>query len=65
MAERLQGDQAIAMRDCDGGGGEGALPGRLVQEGEGAGKDFVLMVEGWDGSRRVIQGVWTFWGIVA
>jgi len=63
MAKGLQGDQAIAVRDCDGGGGEGALLDRLTQQGEGGAEGFVLLVEGSDGSQNVVQGLRARWGI--
>ena len=48
VSEGLQGYDVVVMRYCDGGGGEGALLDRGVQDGEGLAEDFILIFEGCD-----------------
>jgi hypothetical protein len=45
MAKRFQGYELVRVRDCDRGSREGALRNGFAQTGEGAGKDFVLVVK--------------------
>lgn len=64
VAEGFLRDQTVALRDCEGCGGEGAGGNRILQNGEGGREKFILMVERRDESWRVIQGFGTRCGIV-
>jgi hypothetical protein len=55
MAEGFEGDQAAFVRDCYGGGGEGAVSDGVFQDDECALEKFVLILEG------VEQGRWRRW----
>ena len=56
MAEGFQGDQTALMCDGDGGRGDFSPGDGILQDGEGGGKKFVLMLEG------VEQGRWGIGG---
>jgi hypothetical protein len=58
MTKALEYDDAIRLRDCDRSGGKGALCDRIAEDGEGRGKGFVLIFEGWDERwKRSVQGL--------
>ena len=46
MAKGFEGDQLAGVRDGDRSSGEGVLGDGVAEDGEGGGKNFVLMVEG-------------------
>ncbi|MGP0019330.1 MAG: hypothetical protein ACLPHP_12225 [Candidatus Sulfotelmatobacter sp.] len=56
MAEGLERNQAVGVRDCDGGAGEGALGDGFAQDEECWGKKVSLRLEGLDERRRSLGG---------